>query len=241
MTENTTDAGATTTPETTRRRASGATGAVLVVGSVLLMAGAALQQRQDIPRGDALGVLAFVDARPWWSTAALAAVLGMLCWAMALPALGRAMTDDVARTVARLAGPALAVAVAVFAVEYAHDGYSSAALARRWADGAGTAAVVAGDQRMVEILVGGTSMLAQTLIGFALSGFALAMLWDRQYPRALSWLGIVGTAGWFLAGAALFVGLPGSSFAVLLPFSALTMIWVLIVGLVLVRRGVSRG
>lgn len=54
----------------------------------------------------------------------------------------------VPRAVARLGGQALLVAVAVFSVEYAHDGYSTTVLARRWADDAPGASAAAGDQRV---------------------------------------------------------------------------------------------
>lgn len=230
-----TGADTTGSDATARRRVTALEGGVAAAGSVLLLASAALQQRHDIPRGDALGVLAYVDARPW-TTAALLGVLGMLCWAAAVPGLARDLDAPVPQAVARLGGRALLVAVAVFAVEYAHDGYSTAALARQWVNDAPGAAAAAGDQRVVEVLVGGTSVLAQALVGLALAAFAVATLSDRRYPRVLSWAGAIGALGWFVTGTALFLDLPGSSFLLVLPFSTLSTAWLLVLGLVAVRR-----
>lgn len=214
-------------------------GILALTGTALTIVSNVLQQRADIPRGDPLGVLGHMAARPAWFAAALAGVLGMLCWAMAFALLGSALPEPVSRTVARMAEPVLVVAVALFAVNYAHDGFTGGVLARRWASGEldGGAAVI--DGRVVEGLVGGTAILSQVLLGLALALYALAMLCSGQYSRVLSWSGLVGTIGWFLGGTALFLRLPGASFEFLLPSVVLAMVWVLGVGVTLIRRSSS--
>ncbi|AYY11807.1 DUF4386 family protein [Actinobacteria bacterium YIM 96077] len=210
-------------------------GILAIAGTVLTIVSNLLQQRADIPRGDTLGVLEYIDGKPWL-VAAFAGVLGMLCWVMAFTTAGRALREPVSRSIARMAEVTLIVAVALFAVNFAHDGFSSGVLAQEWASGEIEADAAAVDIRVVEGLVGGTSILSQTLLGLALALYALAMTRSGQYSRVLSWMGIVGTLGWFLGGSALFLQLPGASFELLLPFVGLATVWVLGVGITLIRR-----
>ncbi|GAB3489417.1 DUF4386 family protein [Amycolatopsis cihanbeyliensis] len=228
------------TPEAAAQRLGmRSSGILALAGTALTIVSTLLQQRMDIPRGDPLGGLAHIEARPWFA-AALAGMLGMLCWGMAFTAAGRSLRDPAGRTLARMAEPVLLVAVAVFAVHYAHDGFSSGVLAGQWSSGERDPAAALADSRVMEGLIGGTSILSQTLIGLALALYALAMLRGRQYPRVLSWVGLVGSAGWFLGGSALFLRLPGMSFELLLPFTGLATVWVVGVGITLVRTRVPR-
>lgn len=227
-------------PERTRggeaQRFQARTAGILVItGTALTIVSNLLQQRADIPRGNPLEVLDYIDGRPWFA-AALAGVLGMLCWAVAFTTAGRALQEPVSRSVARMAEPLLTVAVALFAVNYALDGFSSGVLAEQWASGELDDSAATIDGRIVEAIVGGTSILSQTLLGLALVVYAVAMLRSGQYSRVLSWVGIVGTAGWFLGGSGLFLQLPGTSFELLLPFVALATVWVIGVGITLIRR-----
>lgn len=214
-------------------------GVLAMVGTVLTIVSNVLQQRAGIPRGDPLGVLDYIDGRPWFA-AALAGTLGMLCWVVAFATIGRALRDPVSRSIARMGEPLLVVGVALYAVHYALDGFSSGILAEQWTSGELDAGAATAASRVVEGLVGGTSVLSQTLVGLALAVYALAMLQSKQYSRILSWLGVVGTAGWFLGGSALFLQLPGASFALPAAFVGLVMVWVLGVGVSLVRGSSSR-
>ncbi|ASU77019.1 DUF4386 domain-containing protein [Actinopolyspora erythraea] len=221
-----------------RRFRTGSAGTIVLLGTALTVVSQFLQRRGDIPRGNPVGVFDHVLGTPWLA-AALLGILGALCWAVAFPAAGRALRDPVSRVVARMADSLMVVAVALFAVNYAHDGFGGGMLARRWASGELEAGVAAGDFRVVEVLVGGTSVLSQALLGLALGGYALAMLRGRQYPRTLSWLGVVAATGWFLLGSALFLRLPWASFELLLPFAGLAMVWTLGVGITLLRSSAS--
>jgi len=69
---------------------------------------------------------------------------------------------------------------------------------------------------------------------------AEAILCSGQYSRVLGWVGVTGTIGWFLAGSALFLQLPGASFQLMLPFVAVATAWVVGLGIALVRRGAPR-
>ncbi|GAB3463002.1 hypothetical protein GCM10027570_49750 [Streptomonospora sediminis] len=209
-----------------------AAGVLALAGGALTIAGNLLQQRADIPRGDPAGVLDHIAQRPWFA-AALIGVFGAVCWAMAFPAVGRTLHDPLSRAVARLAEPLLIIAAAVFAINHAHDGFSSGVLARQWSSGGRDAANALADIRVVEGLVGGTSILSQSLLGLALAIYALAMLRSGQYSRVLSWVGLIATLGWFIGGAALFLQLPGSSFALVVPFAGIATIWALGVGIAL--------
>ncbi|KIH97862.1 hypothetical protein LP52_17260 [Streptomonospora alba] len=208
-------------------------GILALAGGVLTIACNVLQQRAEIPRGDPSAVLDHIAGNPWFA-AALVGVLGALCWAVAFAAVGRTLTEPLSRAIAQMAEPVLIVAVAVFAITYAHDGFSSGVLAQQWSSGergAGTALV---DIRVMEGLVGGTSALSQPLLGLALAVYALAMLRSGQYGRVLSWVGLIAALGWFIS--ALFLRLPGASFELLLPFVGVATIWVLAVGIALLRQ-----
>ncbi|WP_211351793.1 hypothetical protein [Haloactinospora alba] len=156
---------------------------------------------------------------------------------MAFTTAGRTLTDPISGAIARMADPVLVAAAAVFAVNYAHDGFSSGVVAQQWSSGERGAAAALVDSRVTEGLVGGTSILSQTLLGLALALYALAMLRSGEHSRVLCSVGIVGTLGWFAGGAALFLRLPGVSFEILLPFVGLATVWVLGVGVALLRRG----
>ncbi|WP_017974882.1 DUF4386 family protein [Actinopolyspora halophila] len=213
-------------------------GILALLGTVLTIVGQLLQQRADIPRGAPLEVFGYIAGRPWF-TAALIGVLGMLCWAMAFVTAGHALRDPVSRSIARMAEPLLVVATVLFAVNYAHDGLSSGILAQQWISGELDTDTATAAYRVVEILVGGVPTLSQALVGLALAVYALAMLRSGQHSRVLSWLGLISTIGWLLTGSALFLQLPGASFELLLPFSGLATVWVLGIGITLLRRSSS--
>ncbi|SFT71271.1 hypothetical protein SAMN04487904_106133 [Actinopolyspora lacussalsi subsp. righensis] len=221
-----------------RRFRTRSAGVIVLLGTALTFVSQFLQRRGDIPRGDPVGVFEHVLGTPWL-VAALLGVLGVLCWGVAFTTAGRTLREPVGRAVARMTDPVMVVAVALFAVNYAHDGFSGGMLARRWVSGELEAGAAAGDFRVVEVLVGGISVLSQALLGLALGGYALAMLRSRQYPRPLSWLGVVAAAGWFLLGSALFLRLPWVSFELLLPFTGLATVWALGVGITLLWLGAS--
>ncbi|WP_338765777.1 DUF4386 domain-containing protein [Nocardia vulneris] len=219
-------------PRTLRGKAAGV---LAVLGSLCAIAAGMIQWRQDIPRGDALGVLTYVEGRPWFLAAYLG-ILGMVCWAVALSTVGRTLADPAARALARMVDPIMIVGVAVFSVDYAHDGVTTGVLARQWADGERTAAQAQTTYQVVEGLVGGTTMLAHVLIGSALTGYAVALLRSRQFSPTLCWFGIVLSFGWFAGGSALFLRLPGAGFEFLLPFTSAVTIWLAVLGIMVLRN-----
>lgn len=190
----------------------------------------------DVPRGDPVAVLEHVNDRPWmWMR--LSGILGMLAWVVAFAALARAVSGERARVIADLARPLLAVAVAVFAVDYAVDGLSVGQVAIDWADGSVSSEVLVERAQVLELVAGATSILSQALLGLALLVHAVAYLFTDDFPKVVTWFGVVGCAGWFVGGGLLFAGVPGVSFELFLPFSMLTMLWVLAVGVLAWRRG----
>ncbi len=215
-----------------------AAGVLAIVGSVLVVGAGLLQWRQDIPRGNPLEVLAYVHDRPWFA-AAYMAIIGMVCWAVALSTAGRALDDRLGRAVARMVDPVMIVGVAAFVVDYAHDGVTTAVLARQAVGGGLDPAEAEAAYRVVEGLVGGTTMLAHVLVGFGLTGYAVAILLGRQFPAVLAWVGVVSAFGWFASGSALFLQVSGASFELLLPFNGVATIWVAIVGFALLLRARS--
>ncbi len=191
-----------------------------------------------VPRGEPAAVLDHVNERPWfWMR--LAGILGMLAWVVAFSALARLMNGTRARTIAGLAQPLLVVAVAVFAVDYAVDGFSIGVVAEEWANGSTPKEELLAQARLLELIAGGTSILSQALLGLALLGQAVAQLFSTDFPKLWTWLGVVGCAGWFLGGSLLFAGVPGVSFSLFVPFSMVATVWVAGVGIV-AWRSVSR-
>ncbi|MGW4841450.1 DUF4386 domain-containing protein [Nocardia brasiliensis] len=212
-----------------------AAGALAVLGGLCAIAAGMIQWRQDIPRGDALDVLVYVEGRPWFLAAYLG-IIGMTCWAVALSTAGRALADPNARALARMIDPIMFIGVAVFSVDYAHDGVTTGVLARQWADGERTPTQAQAAYQVVEGLVGGTTMLAHVLIGTALTGYAVALLRSRQFSPTMCWFGIVLSFGWFAGGSALFLRLPGAGFEFLLPFTSAMTIWLAVLGVMLLRK-----
>ncbi|MFI9400633.1 DUF4386 domain-containing protein [Nocardia sp. NPDC052316] len=189
----------------------------------------------NVPRTDYLAVLEHVNERPWF-VMRLAGILAMLAWVVAFSTVGRTVRDPLGRVVARMGEPVLIVAVAVFAVDYAHDGFGIGVTAERWAAGDLAAGNAVADARMLEVLVGATSMLSQALLGLGLTIYAAALLLTREFSRILCWLGLIGAAGWFLGGAALVARVDGLRFEVVLPFIGAATIWVTGIGITLIRR-----
>ncbi|CAM4005605.1 DUF4386 domain-containing protein [Nocardia ninae] len=189
----------------------------------------------EVPRTEYLAVLDHVNERPWF-VMRLAGILAMLAWVVAFSTVGRTLRDPIGRVIARMGEPVLIVAVAVFAVDYAHDGFSIGVTAERWAAGELAANDAVADARVLEVLVGATSMLSQALLGLGLTIYAAALLLTREFSRILCWLGIIGAAGWFLGGAALIARVDGLRFEVVLPFVGAATIWVTGIGITLIRR-----
>lgn len=212
-----------------RIAACAAVAGVLAVSVVLALLG-------DVPRGEPAAVLDHVNDRPWvWMR--LSGILGMLAWVVAFAALARSMRGERARAIAGLAQSLLVVAVAVFAVDYAVDGVGVAQVANAWADGTAPRDELLQQTQTLELVAGGLSILSQALLGLALLVHALAQLDTDEFPKLLTWLGIVGCAGWFLGGSLRFAGVPGVSFELFIPFTMVAMVWVAGVGVVAWRRG----
>ncbi|MBB4934511.1 hypothetical protein F4561_005331 [Lipingzhangella halophila] len=190
----------------------------------------------DVPRGDPVAAFDHVNDRPWlWIR--LGGIMAMLAWVVAFAALARVMSGERARAVAGLAQPLLMVAVAVFAVAYAVDGLSIGHVADAWANGTAPQGELVQQAKVLELVSGAASILSQSLLGLALLAHAVAHLYTDDFPKLLTWVGIAGSAGWFLGGGLLFAGVPGLSFELFVPFTMLATLWVAGVGVVAWRRG----
>lgn len=187
------------------------------------------------PRDDAFASMTYVAERPWFISR-MVGLIGVLAWLASFTALARTLRSPIAASVARLAQPVLTVAVAVFAVQYAHDGFSLASTATHLPDAGRPGAELEARAETLNLLIGGASILAQSLLGLGLACYALAVLLSRECSRIVGWWGVIAAGGWFLTAGAHFMQLPGTTFEIILPFAGLTAAWVVALAVSALRR-----
>ncbi len=71
-----------------------------LAGAILTLASTFVQQRHDIPRGDPIELLDYINGRLWLGTA-LAGVFAMLSWGAAFLLIGRSLPEPTSRVIAQ--------------------------------------------------------------------------------------------------------------------------------------------
>jgi hypothetical protein len=193
----------------------------------------------DTPAADARAALEFVGSRHIYAVVHVVAVFSALAGLAALIALVSSFTRPPAWLLGRLAVVTATVGLAVFSVESTSEGLALPELADAYAK-------AAPDQqadlvRAAQAVAAGThgpSLIALALLyGLSLILFGLAMALDA-YPSWLGWAGVVVGAATLFAAVGLFLRpslMPGSVVYGGLA-SVLDQLWLLVVGVVMVRR-----
>jgi hypothetical protein len=177
--------------------------------------------------------------RPFWRPIHLLTIVAIATVAAGLAVLAGTLAAPRAAVLGRAGAAFLVPAGAVLGVGYAIDGFVLAAVAEAYAaapDEAGrtTALMPAG---LALNVIAATSFTFQTLFGLALAMIAGATVLSGEYPRAVCRAGVIGGAGWVLAGVLLFSKAPGvGSWVILLPVVPVA-VWLLTVGWLAWRRG----
>lgn len=200
----------------------------LIAGTVLYVLPSAAHGNPPIESAEA--TLHYVAERSaTWRPIHLVNIAAVLLWAVSLAALGDRLQGP-ARDVARAGRLTAAVATAVFAVYFSLHAMALPVAAARFVGGAADPAALLTQVEAVLLVLGATAFTAQALVGVMIGVHGLALTLDRRLPRWLGVVGLVAGLGW-LAGAVIV------DFAVIVPFTALTWLWAIVLGIVVWRRG----
>ncbi|TQN33270.1 uncharacterized protein DUF4386 [Haloactinospora alba] len=203
---------------------------------VLLLAGTALYVIPSAVHGNppvdsAQDTLEYVRQRPSWRLVHMANILAVLLWAGAFTALAP-VAAPASRTLGSWLRVLFTASAAVFAVYFSLHAFGLSTLADRYtAQGADPAAVLQQTEAVLTAL-GSTAFTAQAMLGasVALSGAVFSR--SHLVPGWVGWCGAVAGTGW-LVGALLV------NFAVIVPFTALTWLWTVMLAVPL-WRGATR-
>lgn len=228
--------------ETDRTRTLRIGGGAAIVGSILV-AGFRLAHG-DLPAYDAHAAVHFINAHPAYAGVHIGAFLGVLICVGALVALAASFQRPTAALLGRLGLASVLVGAPIFAIEHITDGVAGQTFSNAW-EAAGPR-----EQHDLELaattvftFLRGPSMVGIiTLFGLSLVLYGLAIRFER-YP---SWVGVagVGLGGLVVIGS---IGLlidadlfPGVLVYGLL-VSLLVQLWILTVGVFMLRRAAWAG
>jgi hypothetical protein len=80
--------------------------------------------------------------------------------------------------------------------------------------------------------------MVSLVFGLTVTGYGVALLVDRTYPRWVGGLAIVGGVPTTVAGVVMaYTGFSGLAMAISLPAGSLLLVWMLILGVLMWRRG----
>lgn len=197
----------------------------LILGTLLYILPSALHGNP--PVDSAPDVLQYVDARPSWRLVHLVNIAAVLVWAGAFATLAP-LVAPAAAGLRRVMTVLFTAAAAVFAVYFSIHAFGLATAADQYfTDGADRTAVVERTETVL-ILLGSTAFTAQAMLGVSIA-FAGALITRAPgLPSWLGWVGMVSGTGWL-------VGALVVNFAVIVPFTALAWLWVIVLGVILLR------
>lgn len=199
----------------------------LVVGTLLYIVPSAVHGNPPID--DARSVLGYVAERPTWRAIHLVNILAVLVWLGSFALLGPVFRDGAA-AVSRVARVVLTVAAAVFAVYFSIHAFGlSTAADAYFAAGADQAAVLERTETVL-ILLGSIAFTAQAMLGLGVLLYGVTVARTRGLPSWLGWVGAVAGAGWLVGAVAV-------EFAVIVPFTVVTWVWTIVLGVALFRAG----
>ncbi|WP_433328399.1 DUF4386 family protein [Spirillospora sp. CA-294931] len=201
-------------------------GIAVLAGTVLYIVPSALHGNPPID--SAAQTLEYVRDRPTWRPAHMINIAAVLLWAVSFTALTR-LAAPASRFLGTAVTAVATAAAAVFAVYFSVHAFGLTTAADQYFErGANRAAILERTETLL-IVLGSTAFTAQAMLGalVALTGYTLTR--SRTLPPWLGWWAVLAGLGW-LTGA-LFI-----SFAVIVPFTALTWAWTFVVAFTLWRR-----
>jgi hypothetical protein len=204
-----------------------------IVGTLIYIATSILHGNPPID--DPAKILSHVAERPWWRMAHLANILAVLLWLGALSTFTGSLRRGEARGLGRVAQAMMTCASAVFAVYFGIHGFGFSALADRWVEvtAAGRGALLTETDAVLTVL-GSVAFTAQALLGLSILLYGLTVALGAGLPRWLGGVGAVAGAGWMI-GAAL------GSFEIIVPFTVLSWLWMIALGVLMWAPGETQG
>jgi hypothetical protein len=174
-----------------------------------------------------------------WVASHLTQLAGVALMVTALLFLAQQLEAASGRGWARVAAGGAIASLAVTTVLQAVDGIALKVMVDAWAaaptlqkEGAFHAAFAV---RQVEI---GLASVLSLLFGLTATVYGVALLVDHTYPKWMGGLAIVGGVSTTVAGVVMaHTGFSGLAMAINMPASSLLLVWMLILGVFMWRRG----
>jgi hypothetical protein len=203
-----------------------------IVGTLIYMAMSILHGNPPID--DPAKMLSHVAERPWWRIAHLANIFAVLLWLAALSTFTGSLRHEEARGLGRVSQAIMTCASAVFAVYFGIHGFGFSALADRWVEvtAPGRGALLT-ETNAVLTLLGSVAFTAQALLGLSILLYGLTVTLAAGLPKWLGGVGVVAGAGWMI-GAVLV------SFEIIVPFTVLSWLWMIALGVLLWAPGATQ-
>lgn len=204
----------------------------------MLFVGTYLHPMQADPN-DAAAAFAEYAADRLWVASHLTQLMGVTLIVAALLMLSSQLRATTASAWNRLAKGGAIASLSMATALQAVDGIALKAMVDNWA-GAPTAHKDIAFQaalavRQVEI---GLASMSSLLFGLTITVYGIALLRDRIYPKWVALLAIVGGVPTTLAGVVMaYTGFSGLAMAFNMPASFVVLVWMLIVGVCMWRRG----
>ncbi len=209
-----------------------------IAGSVLLVGGTYLHPLNADPN-DTVAAFTEYAADERWVASHLMQLAGVALMMAALLFLARQLESASGPAWSRIAGGGAIASLAVATALQAVDGIALKGLVDAWAVAPVSQKTVAFHAafavRQVEI---GLASVLSLLFGLTMSVYGVALLVDHTYPKWMGGLAIVGGVPTTVAGVVMaYTGFSGWAMAISMPASSIGLIWMLILGVLMWRRG----
>jgi hypothetical protein len=216
-------------------------GTCAIAGSLLLLLGTYLHPMPADPN-DAVAAFTEYAADRLWVASHLTQLAGVTLMVAALLFLAQKLESGSGTVWSRIAGGGAIACLAVATALQAVDGIALKAMVDAWAAAPPAqkeiAFYAAFAVRQVEVGLASTLSL---LLGLTVSIYAIALLDDHTYPKWVGGLAIVGGVPTTVAGVVMaYTGFSGPAMAINMPASSVLLVWMLILGVFMWRRGPER-
>jgi hypothetical protein len=213
-----------------------------VAGSVLLFVGTWMHPMGADPN-DTIAAFTEYAADHRWVTTHLLQLAGVVLIVAALLFLAEELEAGHTKRGARIAAGGAVASLAVAAALQAVDGIALKSMVDTWAAAqpAEKEAAFRAAFAVRQIEIGLASMLSLSM-GLTATAFGITLLADSAYPKWFAALAILGGAPTLIAGVVMaYTGFSGLEMAINMPANLLLLVWLLILGGLMWRRGERNG
>lgn len=209
-----------------------------IAGSVLLFIGTSLYPMGTDPN-QAVAVFTEYAADHLWVASHLTQLAGVALMVAALLLLAQQLRAGRAATWVGIAAGGAVTSLAVAMALQAIDGIALKFMVDAWAAAPAvqkeTVFQAAFAVRQIEI---GLASMASLSMGLATTLYGVALLVDRTYPKWVGGIAIMGGVPTMVAGAVIaYTGFSGLATAINMPANSLLLVWMLMLGGCMWRRG----